>query len=268
MRKFMELKDKKLFLFDIDGTLALGNDLFDGAKELIELLYQTGRAVYYTSNNSTRSQKDYVKYFAQWGIETREEEFLTAGYMGILYCSRHLKGRKVYLIGTPSYAQSLREAGVWVTEQYEEDVACVLVAFDTTLHFGKLETACRLLQNKKVLFVATNPDLCCPVSFGAVPDCGSICMMLQNATGRTPLYLGKPAADIAEVCRKVSGCTRKETVLVGDRIYTDMLCAANAGIDSVLVLTGEATREDAQKGETKVTYVMDSVKDLISAVRC
>ena len=258
------LQNKKLFLFDIDGTLALGNHLLEGASDLIAFLQEKGHKIFYTTNNSTRSRQDYVSYFAQWNISVQEEEFLTAGYMSILYCTQHLKDKKIYFVGTESFEQELRKAGLCITTVYEEDVECVLVAFDTSLTFQKLEDACRILQNTSVQFLATNPDLCCPVPGGAVPDCGSICMMLENATGRKPYYIGKPSPDIVEECRRESGCSRQETLLVGDRIYTDMLCAQNAGVDGLLVLSGEAAREDVQVSMVEIPYIMENVGHLLT----
>ena len=264
MRK---LQNKKLFLFDIDGTLALGNQLIEGAGELIAFLQEKGHRIFYTTNNSTRSRQDYVSYFAQWNIPVREEEFLTAGYMSILYCTQHFKYKKIYFVGTESFGQELRQAGLCITTVYEKDVECVLVAFDTSLTFQKLEDACRILRNAEVKFIATNPDLCCPIPNGAVPDCGSICMMLENATGRKPYYIGKPSPDIVEECRRESGCSRQETLLVGDRIYTDMLCARNAGVDGLLVLSGEAGKEDARVSGVEISYIMENVGDLLAILQ-
>mgnify|MGYP002734623647 CR=1 FL=1 len=102
--------------------------------------------------------------------------------MAILYCKERFAEQKIYLVGTPSLREAMTGAGLHIVEEYDEEVVCVLVAFDTTLQFHKLEDASRILTNPDVKFLATNPDLCCPTTFGAVPDCGSICMMLENAT--------------------------------------------------------------------------------------
>lgn len=256
------LKEKKLFLFDIDGTLALGSELLPGAKELIAGLRRTGKRIFFTTNNSTKSRQDYVDYFAGHDIRIEPEEVLTAGGLTLIFCREQFQNRKIFLMGTPSLKKELEDAGLLITEKYEEDIACVLVAFDTTLNFQKLEDASRILSDGKVIFLASNPDLCCPTAFGAVPDCGSICEMLKNATGREPKFLGKPYPDIVNQCRKLAGVVRKETVLVGDRIYTDMACAENAGVEGILVLTGEATKKDACNCGLQIPYVFESVKEL------
>lgn len=256
------LREKKLFLFDIDGTLALGNGLLPGARELIAHLKETGKRFFLTTNNSTKSRQAYVDFFAGHGIAVKPEEILTAGELTRIFCMEHFQGKKVFLMGTPSLKEELEASGICITEQYEEDITCVLAAFDTTLSFQKLEAASRILANSDVIFLASNPDLCCPTAFGAVPDCGSICEMLKNATGREPKFLGKPFPDIVNQCRKMAGALREETVLVGDRIYTDMACAENAGVDGILVLSGEATTKDAYDCGLQIPYVFDNVEAL------
>lgn len=256
------LLQKQLFLFDIDGTLALGNELLDGAAQLIDYLRKSGRTVFFTTNNSTKSREDYVEYFGKHGMKVEKEEVLTAGILTLLFCKENLQQKKIFLMGTPSLKKEMEKAGLLITEHYEEDVDCVLAAFDTTLSFQKLEDASRLLGTKEVMFLASNPDLCCPTGFGAVPDCGSICVMLKNATGREPKYLGKPYPDIVNECRKLSGISAKETVLVGDRIYTDMACAENAGVDGILVLSGEATMENAYACGLQIPFVFQNVREL------
>lgn len=256
------LKEKNLFLFDIDGTLALGDNLLPGARELISYLRDTGKKIFFTTNNSTKSREDYVQYFAHHHISISAEEILTAGVLTLIFCREHFSNSKIFFMGTPSLKKELESCGLLITEQYEEDIACVLVAFDTTLSFQKLEDASRILSDGEVIFLASNPDLCCPTSFGAVPDCGSICEMLKNATGREPKFLGKPYPDIVNQCRKMAGVSREETVLVGDRIYTDMACAENAGVEGILVLSGEATRKNAFDCGLQIPYVFESVYEL------
>ncbi|MDY3919513.1 MAG: HAD-IIA family hydrolase [Candidatus Limivivens sp.] len=259
---YSKLREKKLFLFDIDGTLALGDELLPGTREVLNYLEEHGKSIYFTTNNSTRSGEDFVKYFAQWGIRTREESFLTAGQMAILYCRERFADRKIFLLGTPSLRDALIDAGLKIVETYEEDIACVLVAFDTTLQYQKLADASRILQDPNVKFIATNPDLCCPTTFGAIPDCGSICMMLENAVGRKPLYIGKPAPGIVRECCRRSGCSKKETVLIGDRLYTDILCAENSGIDALIVFSGETTRNEAEETRLWIPYAMENMQKL------
>lgn len=258
---------KRLFLFDIDGTLALGDDLLEGSLELIELLRKTNRKFFLTTNNSTRSKSEYRDFFADRGIKIDLGEIVTAGELSLLFCKEYFSRCRIYFIGTPELKKEFEQAGLSVTERYEESVGCVFVAFDTTLRFQKLEDASRILSAGAVPYLAANPDLCCPTEFGAVPDCGSICDMLRNATGREPKFLGKPYPDIVNMCRKLAGISAEETVLIGDRIYTDMVCADNAGVDGVLVLSGESDRKAALDCGLQIPYVFDGVDALCELLR-
>lgn len=260
------LKEKKLFLFDIDGTLALGDRLLPGTRELIACLRREGKHIFLTTNNSTKSRREYVDFFAAHQLRIREEEVLTAGELSRIFCMERFLGQKVFLMGTASLKKALEESGIQVTETYEEGISCVLAAFDTSLSFQKLQDASRILADSDVAFIASNPDLCCPTEFGAVPDCGSICAMLKNATGREPKFLGKPYPDIVDQCRRATGALREETVLVGDRIYTDMACAENAGVDGILVLSGEATEKNARDCGLQIPYVFESVEELYACL--
>ena len=134
----------------------------------------------------------------------------------------------------------------------------LLSGFDRELTFQKLEDSCILL-NRGVTWLATNPDWVCPTWYGAVPDCGSVCQMLTNATGRRPTFIGKPQPAMAELAMRRTGFGPSETVLIGDRVYTDIACAVNAGIDSILVLSGEGTREDAEKFGVRPTWIYDDI---------
>ena len=139
------LREKKLFLFDIDGTLSLGDTLFDGSRELLAYIERIGGASYFITNNSTKSGADYVRKFAKWDLATTEDQFMTAGYLTIRYLQTHFADKKIFVVGTRSFVTELRAQGLCVTEEPEADAACVLVAFDNELTYQKAEHACELL---------------------------------------------------------------------------------------------------------------------------
>lgn len=261
------LTDKKLFLFDIDGTVALGDVQFDGSAELFEHIRAIGGRSIFITNNSTKSRKAYVEKFAKWGIETEERDFITASYATCLHLQNAYAGKKVFVLGTQSFVRELREFGVLVTTRPEPDVACVLVGFDDELQYQKVMDACEVLQTYPVDFLATNPDLRCPYSFGFIPDCGAICRMISATVDREPVFIGKPDRRIVDICLQETGFTKDETLVVGDRLYTDILCGVNAGVETCLLLTGEATREDAQASDYHPDFILDNVKTLLCAVR-
>lgn len=260
----MELSQKKLFLFDIDGTLSVGNTLFDGSMDLLNYINSVGGRAYYITNNSTNSTDSYIDKFARWNIETTANLFVTAGYVSMLYLKKHFKNDKIFVIGTASYVKELRKNGLNVTETPDKDSACVLVAFDNELTYKKTEYACELLFTKDIPYLATNPDLRCPAPFGFIPDCGSICAMIDNSTGKSPLYLGKPNKILVDMCLEDSGFSKEETLVVGDRLYTDIACGINGGVDTCAVLTGETTREEIAHSEYKPTYTFENVRELLN----
>lgn len=261
-----ELSKKKLFLFDIDGTLSVGDTLFDGSRELLEYIEKIGGRAYYITNNSTKSNGDYVEKFARWNLTTEEEQFVTSGYMAIRYLKENFRDQKIFVLGTKSYLAELRKQDIVVTEEVEEDVTCVLAAYDSELNYQKLEKACELLYRKEVAYLATNPDLCCPAPFGFIPDCGAICNMLEAAVYRKPRYLGKPSREVVELCLKRSGFSREETLVVGDRLYTDIACGIEGKAQTCLLLTGEAKREDLQDTVYPPDYCFGTVRELLEYI--
>lgn len=261
-----KLSKKKLFLFDIDGTLSVGDTLFDGSRELLEYIEKIGGRAYYITNNSTKSNGDYVEKFARWNLTTEEEQFVTSGYMAIRYLKENFRDEKIFVLGTKSYLAELRKQGIMATEEVEEDVTCVLAAYDSELNYQKLEKACELLYRKEVAYLATNPDLCCPAPFGFIPDCGAICNMLEAAVYRKPRYLGKPSREVVELCLKRSGFSREETLVVGDRLYTDIACGIEGKAQTCLLLTGEAKREDLQDTIYPPDYCFGTVRELLEYI--
>lgn len=262
------LKNKKLFLFDIDGTIALSEDVIEGTIELLSYIREIGGRAIYITNNSSKSTADYVKKFRRMGIEAFPEDFVTAGSYTLSYLTGKHQEDLIFVMATASYLAELRKMGLQVTERYSEDVDVVLTAFDTELTYEKIEEACRLLMDdtKERIWLATNADLRCPVDFGMIPDCGSICNMISAATDRKPVYLGKPSPGLVEYSMKVTGFTKEETLVVGDRIYTDIACGENAGVETCLVFTGEAKAEDVPGASNRIDFYFDSVKELYEEI--
>lgn len=261
------LTQKKLFLFDIDGTLAVGDTLFDGTRELLKYISSMGGKSYFITNNSTKSNQDYVRKFHDvFGLTTKESQFVTSGSMTVHFLKEHFSSSKIFVMGTDSFLAELSKNGLNVTAQPKEDVACVVVAYDSELTYKKLIHTCQLLSTMDVPFYATNPDLCCPIDFGFIPDCGAICEMIKSSTQKTPLYLGKPSKEVVEVCLKDSGFTKEETLVVGDRLYTDIACGINASVDTCVVYTGEATPQEVAETEFKPTYCFPDVAALLKAL--
>ena len=143
---------------------------------------------------------------------------------------------------------------------------CLLMGNDSELTFQKLEDACILL-GRGVTHLATNPDWVCPTAYGYVPDCGSVCEMLWRATGKRPYFIGKPEPAMARLAMAKWGSKPEETVMIGDRIYTDVACGVNAGIDTVLVFSGETTREMWAQSDVKPTWAVDNIADIYEVMK-
>ncbi len=262
------MKQKKLFLFDIDGTLAVGNSLYEGSKELLEYIEKIGGKSYFITNNSTKSGKDYVDKFQKcFSLKTNEGDFVTSGLMTILFLKEHFQDKLIYVLGTSSLIQELKRNHLHITEEMDPDIDCILVAYDSELSYKKLTVASEVLLTLDVPYYATNPDLRCPIDFGFIPDCGAICNMLKDTTDRIPVYLGKPNKDVVSYCMRESGFSKEETVVVGDRLYTDIACGINAGVDTALVFTGEAKPKDLADTHYPPTYTFDTIKDLYLSVK-
>ncbi|EHI99411.1 HAD-superfamily hydrolase, subfamily IIA [Clostridium sp. DL-VIII] len=256
------LKDKKLFLLDIDGTIALDTTLIDGTLDFMNHVLRIGGKYIFITNNSTTSIQDYITKFKKFEIKVDETSFVTSSYATALYLRETYRDKKIFVLGTASFIQELRSFDINVTEEQEDDIVCAVVGFDNELNYRKIENICELLLTRDIDYVATNPDFVCPTRFGFVPDCGSICQMIGNAVKREPLYIGKPNKAIVEMCLKQTGFTKDETLVIGDRLYTDIACGINGGVDTAVLFTGEATKEDLVDTEFKPTYSFETIKDL------
>lgn len=257
----MPLSEKRLFLLDMDGTLYLDDRLFDRVPDFLSHIRRIGGRYLFLTNNSSRGVEGYMEKLARMGIPSGPEDYLTSVDAAIDHLRRFCPGKKCYVFGTRSFLGQLRDAGIPVTHRLEDDVDILLCGFDRELTFRKLEDACILL-NRGVPFVATNPDWVCPTWYGSVPDCGSVCRMLTTATGREPVVIGKPQPEMALLAMERTGFSPEQTVLLGDRLYTDVACGVNAGIDTVFVLSGEGTMADIDTYQIHPTWVYPDIGTL------
>ncbi len=254
-----DISKKRLFLLDLDGTLYLDETLFDGTLPFLSRVKEIGGRVLYLTNNSSRGVGAYIEKMARLKITATEDDFLTSTDATVRYIEKNHPKTLFYVAGTRSFCEQLAAAGIPVTtDRNDPKIGGVLLGFDTELTFSKLEDVCILLR-RDIPYLATNPDLVCPTWYGSVPDCGSVSAMLKNATGKTPRFIGKPEPDMILLALEKTGYGKSDALMIGDRVYTDIAAGVHAGIDTVLVLSGEGTVADAEKSDEKPTWILPDI---------
>lgn len=260
------LKTKKLYLLDMDGTLYLDHQLIDGALSFLYTLKQQKKRGIYVTNNSSKSVKDYVVKLASLGINSTEEDFYTSSMATARYLNEFHPGKTVYCMGTKSLKEELVSKGVKIAKDKDDHVDVVLIGYDTELTSQKLYDVCWLLKQDRP-YIATNPDYVCPVEFGFVPDCGSFADMIYNATKKRPIFIGKPHPRMIEYAIEATGYSKADAVIIGDRLYTDILSGINANITTICVLSGETTLEDIKQSDIKPDYILDSIQTVFDIIK-
>jgi len=253
-----KLHDIRCFLLDMDGTIYLGSQIIPGAKEFIEYLKSSGRKFLFFTNNPTKDAEQYQTKLASLGIHVTKEHILTSGMATIEFLKRETTYKNLFTLAPPSFENELIRAGFNLVQDNPD---AVLLSFDITLTYEKLKRATHWLL-KGLPYIATNPDLVCPTEYGPIPDCGSIARLLHACTGREPRYIGKPNPEMIQMALKILNEKPQHTAMVGDRLYTDMEMAYRAEVTSILVLSGETTKEQLENAEKKPHFVFSSVKEL------
>jgi len=251
-----------LFLLDLDGTVYLGNKPIPGAPEFIGTLQRHGIDYLFLTNNSSKSANDYVAKLTGMGFPVGPEQIVTSGQVTGWYLAGKKPSARLYVVGTASLKKELAAYGLQVVDESLECVDYVVVGFDTELTYNKLLMAGELLAGG-TRFIATNPDLVCPVGNNRyIPDCGSICALLENATGRQPMFIGKPHTTMIDYIRARSSVSSCLMAIVGDRLYTDIALGLNASIMNVCVLSGESDAPLIAKSPHKPDLVVASIAEL------
>lgn len=260
-----DIRTKKLFLLDMDGTIYLGDELFDGTLDFLDYVKKSGGRYMFLTNNSSKGLDKYVEKLARLGITATEDDFLSSAQATSLYLHKHHAGQRLYVMGTESFKDYLRAEGHSVTDTYAADIDVLVMGYDTELVYQKLVDACLLLQ-RDIPYIATNPDWVCPTEWGYVPDCGSVATMLQNATGKWPRFIGKPEPAMIELAVEKAGYTKEDALMIGDRVYTDIAGGVNAGIATAFVLSGEGTVADVEASDKKPTFVYENIRAIYNAL--
>lgn len=251
---FEILNSKKLFIFDMDGTIYLGGIPFEFAKSFIKNLRANGKQVLFFTNNASHTSNFYFNKLARLGFEPQNNEIMTAGDVTFEFLNRHRSKRSVYAVATDELINEYREKGINILNSEcdsslnQADV--VVTSFDTSLTYEKLNTACRLIRNGAE-YISTHPDLNCPTEDGFIPDSGAIAALVTASTGVTPTYFGKPYKETIEMITEYTGYSTEEICIFGDRLYTDIALGKSFGVTACLVLSGETKQSDVDSAEEK-----------------
>jgi NagD protein len=259
------LRDIAHVALDMDGTIYKGGTLFSCTLPFIARMRELGIGCTFLTNNPSKSSADYLAHLHKIGLPAKADELYTSAQATIDCLRRRFpEVKKIFALGTPSMLGEFQGAGFKLSADDPADIPdAVVVGFDLTLSYARACRAAWWIQQGK-LFVATNPDRVCPTDQPTVLiDCGSICAMLEKATGRAPdIVLGKPDPAMLSGILDRHGLRPSQIAMVGDRIYTDILMAHRADAFGVLVLTGEATAADAEKANPRPHLVVPSLAEL------
>jgi HAD superfamily hydrolase (TIGR01457 family) len=263
MNTLSNLKEKKMFIFDMDGTIYLGDSFIDGTVELLEHIKEIGSDFVFLTNNSSKNSGVYQAKLSKMGYEVEEEKIFTSGEATRIYINKFKPKAKIFLLGNEFLEAEFEKNGFTLVKGRDENPDYVVLGFDTTLTYEKIWIACDYIK-AGVEYLATHPDYICPLPKGeSMPDTGAMIKMFEAATGgKLPKIIGKPNKLIIESILDKYNLKQDDVVMVGDRLYTDIKLGENAGIDSILVLTGEATEEDVKKSNIAPTYIFESVKTI------
>lgn len=248
------------FALDMDGTIYLGDKWIDGAKDFLHAIEDSGRQYVFLTNNSSKNAGVYVQKLEKMGLAVSEDKIITSGQATIYYLQKNYKGKKVFLLGNSLLQEEFMQAGICLVQENPE---VVVTAFDTTLNYQKMCKVCDYVR-AGLPYISTHPDYNCPTETGFIPDAGAIHAFIHASAFRYPdRIIGKPNEDMIAYLTTRVEAPREKIAMVGDRLYTDIAAGRNNGLQSILVLSGEATMEDARQSEVKPHLIFNSVKDII-----
>jgi len=250
------------YIFDLDGTVYLGPDAIPGAPETIAELRRGGARCVFLSNKPIESVASYEAKLNRLGIAAAPGDVLNSSVVMARYLSRTTPGARVYLIGEAPLAEELVGAGCTLTtDPLATDV--VVVSWDRQFTYQKLDDALQAIL-RGARFVATHPDRTCPVPGGVVADAGGMIAAVEAVTGRAcEITTGKPSPWTIDIALERLGIAPEQSIMVGDRLETDMRMGINAGIDTAVVLTGVTRHGDLETSAVKPTYVLESIRGLV-----
>ncbi|MEM0097269.1 MAG: HAD-IIA family hydrolase [Conexivisphaerales archaeon] len=253
------LEEKELFIIDADGTLYVGNTPTPKAREFLKLLDKMGKKHMIMTNNSSYSTYQHAARMSRiLGYRVRRSGLLVSTNVAVKYIKDN-GFKSVHALGVPAFKDELKRNGIKLSLNYPE---LVVIAFDKTLTYRKLSIITKLIMDG-IPYIATHPDILCPVNAGYIPDIGAILAFVKTATGKEPqAIVGKPNRMMVDYALTIAGTGVERSVLFGDRLYTDIKMANEVGMTSVLVLTGET--KNPNEGKYRPDFVINTFKDILT----
>jgi arabinose operon protein AraL len=272
----MELNNVDGFVFDLDGTIYLGEALLPGAAEVIDRIRQKQKRILFVTNKPLVPRDVYAEKLTRLGIPAKSEDIITSGLVLGHQLAKTDSQLKLYVIGEEALKDELRSYGLHVLDEFDEQdemevivpegIDAVVVAFDRTLDYRKINTAYQALM-KGAHFYATNADKICPMVGGGIPDAGGTIAMLEHMTGRkVELLAGKPSKLMMQVAMDRLGLPAKRCMMIGDRLETDIMMGKSAEMVTGVVLTGVTRREEALNFVLQPDFVLENLEELLTLI--
>lgn len=254
----------KAIISDMDGVLWRGAQALPGMTEFFDFLFKREISFVLATNNSRNTPADYVRKLASMGVDGIQPcHIVTSGTAtSMTLQAQYPAGTRVYVVGGHGLKQLLRDAGFVLADHDAELVVC---GIDFDLTYDKLKTATLLIRGG-ARFIGTNPDSSFPSPEGLVPGAGSILALLESASGCAPTIIGKPERAMFEAALRQAGAKARETLMIGDRIGTDIIGAGTLGIQTALVMTGVETEASLRASEAQPDYDFAGLPELVSAL--
>ena len=253
---------KKSFIMDMDGVIYFGNRIIEGAKEFIETLNKNGSKYLFLTNNSSQTPLELSKKLANLGIEVSPNEIFTSAIATASFLNKQKKNGSTYVIGDPGLYNALHDVGYHITE-FDPDY--VVVGETRTYSYEMIEKACKFIS-EGARFIGTHPDLTGPADFGIVPAVGALTAPIERATGVKPYFIGKPNPLMMRTALRHLNSHSENTVIIGDRMDTDIVAGIETGLETILVLTGVTKLSDVAKYPYQPSRICDSIKDIIKDI--
>lgn len=250
---------KKSFLIDMDGVLVHGSRPIPGAKDFIQSLLEDERKFLVVTNNSLYTTRDLAHLLQVAGLDIPEENIFTSAVATAKFLDNQLPQGKAFVIGEVGLTEAIHRVG-YVQTPINPDY--VVLGETTSYSFDQITIAIRLI-NDGARFIATNPDLTGPVEQGIIPSTGALAALIEAATGKAPLYIGKPNPLMMRSALNYLGVHSEDSFMIGDNMRTDVLAGISAGMDTVLVLSGVTNVEDIPNFPYRPKFVFDSIGDML-----